>query len=162
MKSTNALHANKCSLQPKSYRFGSCRQFWYPFFNPTFQSTLFENALLFYFQIVHLKRFQHLNGRWIKSHKVKVIPGSLIPTRSLNSILVFFQNVNFPFRNFDPTTYLASVPKKTLERFLELKLASKAPGVRQSCSSADMNNGDASELIDIITPEDSGKSHPTF
>ena len=35
-------------------------------------------------QIVHLKRFQFHNGRWVKSHKI----------------------VKFPFRDFDPTNYL--------------------------------------------------------
>lgn len=36
-------------------------------------------------QIIHLKRFQFMNGRWVKSHKI----------------------VKFPFRDFDPTNYLA-------------------------------------------------------
>ncbi|XP_046979817.1 ubiquitin carboxyl-terminal hydrolase 32 [Schistocerca americana] len=49
--------------------------------------------------IVHLKRFQFVNGKWVKSQKV----------------------VNFPFRNFDPTAYLASVPKQTVIRHKELK-----------------------------------------
>ncbi|KAG8233418.1 hypothetical protein J437_LFUL013412 [Ladona fulva] len=49
--------------------------------------------------IVHLKRFQYVNGKWIKSQKV----------------------VNFPFSNFDPTAYLASVPRQTVIRHLELK-----------------------------------------
>ncbi|CAL1537349.1 unnamed protein product, partial [Lymnaea stagnalis] len=35
--------------------------------------------------IINLKRFQYLNGRWVKSHKI----------------------VNFPLRGFDPTAYLA-------------------------------------------------------
>jgi len=35
-------------------------------------------------QIVHLKRFQFHNGRWVKSHKI----------------------VKFPFRDFDPTNYV--------------------------------------------------------
>ena len=40
------------------------------------------------FQIVNLKRFQFLNGRWVKSHKI----------------------VKFPLENFDPACYLA--PRK--------------------------------------------------
>ncbi|KAK7789457.1 hypothetical protein R5R35_012652 [Gryllus longicercus] len=52
--------------------------------------------------IVHLKRFQFVNGKWVKSQKV----------------------VNFPFNNFDPTSYLASVPKQTVIRHSELKQAS--------------------------------------
>ncbi|XP_050522495.1 ubiquitin carboxyl-terminal hydrolase 32 [Daktulosphaira vitifoliae] len=49
--------------------------------------------------IVHLKRFQYLQGKWVKSHKV----------------------VKFPFKNFDPTDYLASVPKHTVLRNRELR-----------------------------------------
>ena len=41
---------------------------------------------------MHLKRFQSVAGRWVKSQKV----------------------VNFPFREFDPTDYLASVPRQTV------------------------------------------------
>jgi ubiquitin carboxyl-terminal hydrolase 6/32 len=50
-------------------------------------------------QIVHLKRFQFVNGKWVKSQKV----------------------VNFPFKDFDPTAYLASVPKHTVVRHRELE-----------------------------------------
>ncbi|XP_013149041.1 PREDICTED: ubiquitin carboxyl-terminal hydrolase 32 [Papilio polytes] len=49
--------------------------------------------------IVHLKRFQYVNNKWIKSQKV----------------------VNFPFEDFDPTPYLASVPQETILRHRELK-----------------------------------------
>jgi hypothetical protein len=52
-----------------------------------------------YLQIVHLKRFQFVNGKWVKSQKV----------------------VNFPFNDFDPTAYLASVPKHTVVRHRELE-----------------------------------------
>lgn len=51
------------------------------------------------FQIVHLKRFHYLNGRWIKSHKI----------------------VDFPLKNLDPTDYLAAVPAATLRRHKELR-----------------------------------------
>ncbi|XP_054279647.1 ubiquitin carboxyl-terminal hydrolase 32-like [Macrosteles quadrilineatus] len=44
--------------------------------------------------IVHLKRFQYVNGKWVKSQKV----------------------VKFPFENFEPTTYLASIPRETVIR----------------------------------------------
>lgn len=44
------------------------------------------------FQIVHLKRFQLVGNKWIKSQKI----------------------VNFPLRDFDPTEYLASVPRQTI------------------------------------------------
>lgn len=51
-----------------------------------------------FFQIVHLKRFNFVNNKWVKSQKV----------------------VNFPFKNFDPTPYLASVPQETILRHKEL------------------------------------------
>ena len=38
-----------------------------------------------YFQIINLKRFQFLNGKWVKSHKI----------------------VKFPIEKFDPANYLA-------------------------------------------------------
>lgn len=44
--------------------------------------------------IIHLKRFQFVNNRWIKSQKV----------------------VNVPLEDFDPTPYLAAVPKETILR----------------------------------------------
>lgn len=49
-------------------------------------------------QIVHLKRFNFVNNKWVKSQKV----------------------VNFPFDDFDPTPYLASVPQETILRHKEL------------------------------------------
>lgn len=49
--------------------------------------------------IVHLKRFNYVNNKWVKSQKV----------------------VNFPFENFDPTPYLASVPQETILRHKELQ-----------------------------------------
>ncbi|CAL4132443.1 unnamed protein product, partial [Meganyctiphanes norvegica] len=42
--------------------------------------------------IVHLKRFQFVGNKWIKSQKI----------------------VDFPLREFDPTEYLASVPRQTI------------------------------------------------
>jgi ubiquitin carboxyl-terminal hydrolase 6/32 len=44
--------------------------------------------------IVHLKRFQCVNDRWIKSHKI----------------------VDFPVSGLDLTDYLAAVPAATLHR----------------------------------------------
>lgn len=45
-----------------------------------------------------MKRFNFVNNRWVKSQKV----------------------VNFPFKDFDPTPYLASVPQETILRHKEL------------------------------------------
>lgn len=50
------------------------------------------------FKIVHLKRFNCVNNKWVKSQKV----------------------VHFPFDNFDPTPYLAAVPQETILRHKEL------------------------------------------
>lgn len=49
--------------------------------------------------IVHLKRFNFVNNKWVKSQKV----------------------VNFPFKDFDPTPYLASVPQETILRHKDIK-----------------------------------------
>ena len=47
-------------------------------------------------QIVHLKRFQFHNGRWVKSHKI----------------------VNFPKKEFDPSCYV--VPRlKTTDHYVD-------------------------------------------
>ncbi|XP_053617515.1 ubiquitin carboxyl-terminal hydrolase 32 isoform X2 [Plodia interpunctella] len=53
--------------------------------------------------IIHLKRFQYVNNKWIKSQKV----------------------VNFPFTDFDPTDYLASVPQETILRHMEINNISR-------------------------------------
>ena len=50
-----------------------------------------QTDFLFILQIVNLKRFQFLNGRWVKSHKI----------------------VKFPLEHFDPACYLA--PRKQTE-----------------------------------------------
>ncbi|CAG9854986.1 unnamed protein product [Phyllotreta striolata] len=47
--------------------------------------------------IIHLKRFV-FNKKWVKTQKV----------------------VNFPFKNFDPTSYLASVPQETILRHKQI------------------------------------------
>lgn len=45
-----------------------------------------------------MKRFDYVNAKWVKTQKV----------------------VNFPFKNFDPTAYLASVPQETILRHKQL------------------------------------------
>lgn len=49
--------------------------------------------------IIHLKRFDYVNSKWVKTQKV----------------------VDFPFDDFDPTAYLASVPQETILRHKKLK-----------------------------------------
>ena len=53
---------------------------------------------------MHLKRFQFVNHRWIKSHKA----------------------VQFPYTDLDLTSYLAAIPCETLLRHQELKNATAA------------------------------------
>ncbi|XP_059047285.1 ubiquitin carboxyl-terminal hydrolase 32 [Achroia grisella] len=68
--------------------------------------------------IIHLKRFQYVNNKWIKSQKV----------------------VNFPFEDFDPTEYLASVPQETLLRHRELsepRLVSAFGDIDEAASGSD-------------------------
>ncbi|XP_055677370.1 ubiquitin carboxyl-terminal hydrolase 32 isoform X2 [Lutzomyia longipalpis] len=55
--------------------------------------------------IIHLKRFNYVNNKWVKSQKV----------------------VNFPYDEFDPTPYLASVPQETILRHRELYAGSGTP-----------------------------------
>lgn len=55
------------------------------FIRTKFGMFLIDPKLFYFFQIVNLKRFQFLNGRWVKSHKI----------------------VNFPVEDFDPSNYLA-------------------------------------------------------
>lgn len=87
--------------------------------------------------IVHLKRFNFVNNKWVKSQKV----------------------VNFPFKNFDPTPYLASVPQETILRHKELmehgKLNSLANGVLGGSNSNIENDSSLSEM----TPEHSIMSY---
>jgi hypothetical protein len=45
-------------------------------------------------------------------------------------IIFFFQIVDFPFHNLDPTNYLAAVPQMTLLRYKELKEMSGKNNIR--------------------------------
>lgn len=62
--------------------------------------------------IIHLKRFDYVNSKWVKTQKV----------------------VNFPFKDFDPTAYLASVPQETILRHKQL-LEKKKNDMENSCDS---------------------------
>uniref|UniRef100_A0A182JE81 ubiquitinyl hydrolase 1 n=1 Tax=Anopheles atroparvus TaxID=41427 RepID=A0A182JE81_ANOAO len=61
--------------------------------------------------IVHLKRFNYVNGKWVKSQKV----------------------VNFPYEDFDPTPYLASVPQETILRHRDLLDGTLGDGRNRDC-----------------------------
>jgi ubiquitin carboxyl-terminal hydrolase 6/32 len=78
-------------------------------------------------QIVHLKRFDYVNSKWVKTQKV----------------------VNFPFKDFDPTAYLASVPQETILRHLHLR--EKRQDLESSCESQSSvktieENGEAQQV----------------
>ncbi|XP_063924982.1 ubiquitin carboxyl-terminal hydrolase 32 isoform X2 [Zophobas morio] len=62
--------------------------------------------------IIHLKRFDYVSSKWVKTQKV----------------------VNFPFKDFDPTAYLASVPQETILRHLQLR-EKQRQDLESSCDS---------------------------
>ncbi|CAG0918046.1 unnamed protein product [Notodromas monacha] len=65
--------------------------------------------------IIHLKRFQFVGNQWMKSHKL----------------------VRFPFRDFDPHKFLASVPRTTIDR---QKVARDVEGVEGSIEDSTGNS----------------------
>lgn len=95
-------------------------------------------------QIVHLKRFNFVNNKWVKSQKV----------------------VNFPYKDFDPTPYLASVPQETILRHRELLehqalhatvdplspavVAENGDDDAEDADDADADDGNATEHTDTI------------
>lgn len=94
--------------------------------------------------IFHLKRFQNVNSRWIKSHKI----------------------VDFPLTNLDSTNYLAAVPSETLIRHRELVVGRSMSRKRESLRSRNIgtieeNNDSIKNLtedtvVDCDDPNDSG------
>jgi len=78
---------------------------------------------------VHLKRFNCVNGKWVKSQKV----------------------VHFPFDDFDPTPYLASVPQETILRhkeLLELKRDLASNEIVSEMDEVDTSDKEKSKPID--------------
>lgn len=83
-----------------------------------------------------MKRFNFVNNKWVKSQKV----------------------VNFPFKDFDPTPYLASVPQETILRHKELldhhaQLSSTMPNLNSISLNVD-DEDDADDDIDEIVEFD--------
>ena len=75
-------------------------------FNSIFYFEIFSLFFHSISQIINLKRFQYLNGRWVKSHKI----------------------VNFPLQAFDPSAYLAERdPRSPLETKLNSTDSTFAP-----------------------------------
>lgn len=70
-----------------------------------------------------------MNNKWVKSQKV----------------------VNFPFKNFDPTPYLASVPQETILRHKELQTEQQHGLVNGIANSVDSKcDEEADDVIDSI------------
>ncbi|KAH8405303.1 hypothetical protein KR222_004086 [Zaprionus bogoriensis] len=83
--------------------------------------------------IVHLKRFNCVNGKWVKSQKV----------------------VHFPFDDFDPTPYLASVPQETILRHKELlELKTDLPSNQVVSELDEVDASDASPPTDFASGEE--------
>ena len=88
--------------------------------------------------IIHLKRFQYVNSRWIKSHKI----------------------VDFPLRGLEVTNYLAAVPAATISRHKELVSSRVRTSLRSNCATI-RETSESLELADIDLdldedPNDSG------
>lgn len=85
-----------------------------------------------------MKRFNFVQNKWVKSQKV----------------------VNFPFEDFNPTPYLASVPQETILRHKEL-LEQKAKNIRNHDCDDEINEFDQeigtsseSRVCDVIQEND--------
>lgn len=89
--------------------------------------------------IVHLKRFNFVNNKWVKSQKV----------------------VNFPFKDFDPTPYLASIPQETILRHKELieHGNSNASTLTNGFMGGNNSNLENDSSLTEITPEHSIMSY---
>lgn len=105
--------------------------------NTNFHQLSANSIELSCFQIIHLKRFDCVNSKWVKTQKV----------------------VNFPFKDFDPTAYLASVPQETILRHrqlqekkreeLEKSVDSQPDRIPEECDQdADVKCGEACRVSD--------------
>jgi ubiquitin carboxyl-terminal hydrolase 6/32 len=91
----------------------------------------FNHKIIFsHSQIIHLKRFNYVNTKWVKSQKV----------------------VNFPFDNFDPTLFLASVPQENILRHKEL-MEMKAKNLKNRDCSDEITEFDLENDIPLAESE---------
>ncbi|KAM7355200.1 ubiquitin specific protease 32 isoform 3-T3 [Cochliomyia hominivorax] len=84
--------------------------------------------------IIHLKRFNCVNNKWVKSQKV----------------------VHFPFDNFDPTPYLAAVPQETILRHKELL---EMNDISQALKGIKEKDDDRSKALETHTPPPSSANN---
>lgn len=80
--------------------------------------------------IIHLKRFQCVNNRWIKSHKI----------------------VDFPLTGLEPIDYLAAVPAATLARHKELLAAGVASKMSRNSSSLLSRYSSVAPIVETSEP----------
>ena len=117
--------------------------------------------------IIHLKRFQNVNSRWIKSHKIVDFPlTGLDPTRYIMMILVLITIITMItiiiiIITIIITSYLAAVPAATLTRHKELqgaKVSVRSPGVIETIEEVKEDAVDLAELDLHLEddPNDSG------
>lgn len=79
-----------------------------------------------------MKRFDYVNNKWVKTQKV----------------------VNFPFKDFDPTAYLASIPQETILRHRQLQENNAT--INELDTSCDSQTTTTNERIHINEEQQSG------
>ena len=138
MSCTTVQNVKNTGLQQKNWKSGSYHQFWLVCF-PLESFLVVEKLIIpypcdddikvwiskqFIFQIIHLKRFQFLNNRWVKSHKI----------------------VKFPTKDFDPRSYLAQrTPQHKLDSYL-----SQQQKIPSANNSTNHNRWKSWEMLSII------------
>lgn len=141
MSSTIVPSAKPIVWPPRSWTSGGFLPYWY--LKKTTPFTLFVicsslhlviKGYDFYvlFQIVHLKRFQFVNGRWIKSQKI----------------------VKFPRENFNPSAFLA--PREAQSTW-SLQSQSECPV--EELQKLDIGDSSVSSIstTTVVSPPTSGK-----
>ena len=91
-----------------------------------------------FFQIVHLKRFQFVNHRWIKSHKA----------------------VQFPHNNLDFTEFLAAIPSETLVRHRQMVTSSTSPNGVVDFTNDESNGDDNNPKLSTSSSTSYSNGHP--
>lgn len=128
--------ANLNSQLQRSFNYGSCHRYWYVICDSLISK--FLKKIILHFQIIHLKRFNFVNNKWVKSQKV----------------------VNFPLDNFDPTLFLASIPQETIFRHREL-LELKAKNIKNVDCNEEIKEFDLENDIPISKKTDCDNNSKT-
>lgn len=140
MNSTIAPSAKPTAWPQRSWTSGGYLPYWYKKKNSLLSSYFLHvlhftwslRDVIFFFQIVHLKRFQFVNGRWIKSQKI----------------------VKFPREGFNPSAFLA--PREAQSTW-SLQSQSECPVEELQ----KLDNGDSSvssiSSTTVVSPSVSGR-----